>query len=595
VGLRTVLFLAWPQFDAIEVRFWQQLRDTLQAHGLRLVLASGSTPPANLGVPHLRAPGRLDAIWPIAETPVGVPVSALGLDTIALLQREADWGEPAMVPAVDRGRRDGIERIASYWASILATLRPAVTVIWNGQHVPELILAALCRKGGCPVVFAERAPVPRALFIDDEGISAASRIAQSTVWQTSGASRWRAVAEQVAARMAGGGMTWWDQPAPAQHDLRRTLGIRPDQRVVMFAGQVDEDTQQFMFSPHFSSNLAAFRWLLGHLRGRSDVFLLGKHHPKSQCPAEVYRRELDASGIPGAWCHDVSIDDVLLTADRVAAVNSTVLYEALARGIPCLALGQWLIGGRGAAWELSSPEEGPAVIDAWLSVDGTAAAIRSERWRDSLAALLDSSIYAYERPVLTGGMRDAEDLAHRLAARAAGLPGWQAPDALVDAMLTTVDKRPAPWWIPWDHTWLDALQQRVFAQSTDWQRWQGMRETLKRTRDAVRRGRPLIVWGTGAAGLQAAALLSELSVEIAGFCRSYASPGEALLGRPVVSPHALRQVPRAFVLVASSAAADIVAQLETHGWCRSQDFEVVDAAGLAALPKDEASAAAATM
>ena len=268
-----ILFSAWPRFDRAEVAFWRALRDHLAEHDLSLVLASSAVPPADLDVDHITVTTTPDAFWPVTEGALSaLPLSIVGLNEETLLAREAVWSGPALIPAIEQSRRESMALIAGERLHWLQTLAPVLTVIWNGQHAADLILAAASRLGGIPVLFAERAPITDALFVDDRGLSSASAIAATRPWPMPPAD-WQTLAHTVSDQVVQTRSTWWEQPrsrAAAAPELRAALQIPSDARVVLFAGQVDEDTQSFLFSPQHASNLDAFDWLcaeVGRVRG----------------------------------------------------------------------------------------------------------------------------------------------------------------------------------------------------------------------------------------------------------------------------------------------------------------------------------------
>jgi hypothetical protein len=562
---RIVLFQAWPQFDALELSFWRRLRDGLALRGLRLVLTSTSTPPVDLGLAHVPAVPSIDAVWCAGTAEwFRCPVDTLGLDAEALLAREAQWGAPAVLPTIEVYRRRAIEATAAWWLGTLATLDPVAVVLWNGQHVSEVILDAAARQGGLPVLYVERAPIPQALFADARGLSAASDIARRPEWPEP-EPRWHECAASLIRRIAGGQDTWWEQPAShrnATTPLRKQLGIPRDARVLLFAGQVDEDTQQFLFSPLFSHNVEAFRWLLQHLRGRSNVFVLGKQHPKSRTAVEAYHRALAESGVPGQWRVDLSIDDALAVADRVAAVNSTVLYEAMAREIPVLSLGDWLLGGRGAAYEVRGHGD-TAAIDAWVEAADIEA--RQQSWRRGLAVLLSSCIYAYAPGDQARGMLGASDLANRLDRLADRSHRWRMPEAAREAWLLAREHGALAWRLPDDP--------REPNPSPEWQRAHTLRFQLLEAARAAKEGRRVLIWGTGEGGRLTTALLEGSGVTVAAVVDSTPNGAQAH-GRPLISPDAL--LSGDFVLVASTAAPTIIPALTALGFTQPRDFFVLD-------------------
>jgi hypothetical protein len=575
--------VAWPQFDAAEVAFWQRLREALAGRSLQLVLASTTTPPPTLGVTHIPVIPSIDAFFPSQRVDPGISLTDLGLDPAALLTREAEWGAPSILPAIETFRRRAMDAIAGHWFHALAVLQPAAVVIWNGQHVIEMILDATCRHCRVPMLYVERAPIPQALFADERGLSAASEVAHRSAWTVSDA-LWHERAEAVVQWLTAGQRTWWAQPASRSADragVRRQLGIPDDACTVLFAAQVDQDTQQFLFSPHFASNLDAFAWLLDRLKGRQDVFVLGKHHPKSQTDPGAYGRRLAASGVPGAWQTNLAIGDAFAAADRVAAVNSTVLYEALARDLPVLAMGDWLLGGRAAAWELRTAAGGQDIIEAWLrAADHTA---KKTAWREALAYLLSSSLYSYAPDVEATGVPGASALAARIADLAARSTGRSMPAAVIDRWLAAQSRGLAVM-VPGDVDVDRGVGGREGPdEAREWRRAHTLRYQLMEAGAAVDRGRRLIVWGAGAGGRAVDALLARAAIKVAAFVST--SPDRSHVdGRPLLPPSDLVVTPpRDFVLVASRASAEIVPALTSRGFASSEDYQVLDVDLLAAL------------
>ena len=482
---RPLLFHAWPQFDSAEIEFWRDLQGALAKRSLDLVLVSTTAPPRDLPIPHVPFVPTVDSLW--TEHRRDGDVTTLGLDPQALLAREQDWSGPVRLDAITAFRRQALDDIAAYASDIVRTLQPAAAVIWNGHHVPEAILAAALRQRGTPMLSVERAPVPRALFVDDRGLSSASAVAHRLEWPSVDG-RWLRRADEVSARIARGSLTWWEQPdRSGPSSLRARLGVPPGRQVLVFAGQVDADTQRFLFSPVFADNLDAWRWFLVQLAGRDDVFVIGKHHPKATTPPDAYRRALADSGVAGAWCTDVAIDDALALADRVAAVNSTVLYEALARGVPALAMGDWLLQGRGVAYEVRDRRLDGAQVEAWLTASDFST--RRDRWRAAMGFLLSGSIYAYEREEVRAGGLGAAHLADRLA----GLCEPAAGDPV--ASVTVPDRYSPPRWLSPGDEPLPGAWPGDPVRYQEWHQAHALRHTLHRAALAADEGRRVVVCG----------------------------------------------------------------------------------------------------
>lgn len=552
-----VLFAAWPRFDRAEIQFWRALRDALHARHLDLVLASPVPSPRDLDVEHVAVTTTPDAFWPMTDGALApVPVSLLGLDENALLARESAWSGPPLVPTIERSRRDALALIAAERLQLLQHVAPVSTVIWNGQHVAELTLAAASRSGGTPVLFCERAPITDALFVDQKGLSSASEIVSSGRWPAP-AAEWRELAVSICGQISRTRSTWWEQPrsrACSAQDLRAALQIPADARVVLFAGQVDEDTQSFLFSPRHASNLDAFEWLLQSVAGLPDVYVLGKQHPKSRTPAARYAERLAESGVRGVWRDDLSVDDALAVADRVAAVNSTMLYEALANERPVLAMGDWLMSGQGAAYD--TLREAGAVFD-WLVAREFDT--RLERFYDALGYLLSQSVYAFDASGNRAGMLDANALADRIAASVAPTP-WQAPDALRRELLRLQGARVANW-SPADVSWTDR-RDALTARLNQWHYGQSLRYALLPAYEAGRQQRRVRVWGSGAARRAIGALLEAAGAPVADHV-----PVSELFRRTPVPD---------FIVVATAAHDGTTGHLESLGFQRGIDYSVVE-------------------
>lgn len=574
---RTVLFVAAATFDACEMAFYRRLRDALQRDDLHLVLMLFVAPPPDLGVTFVRMPPPVDTYWPEPSTGPAATLDDLTLDPDALLAREEVCASPAILPAVARHRRQALEAIADHWVRTIAAFEPAVVLNWNGHHVVDVILDAACHRARVPVLYVERAPMAQALFVDERGLSTDSAVVRRGSWAVDD-DRWRSCATAAIARIAAGRHTWWEQPDSRDGDaraLRRGLGIPLDARVVLFASQIDGDTQQYMFSPHFPTNEAAFRWLLARLGGHADVYVLGKQHPK--CPrSAAFTRALAHSGIRGQWRADVSIDDALAVSDRVAAVNSTVLYEALARERPVLSMGGWLLGGRGAAHEVTDLAKGQSVVDAWLVAGDNDA--RQHIWREALAFLLSTCLYTYEPEMEGHGMPGAGTLAERIARFARVTPHRNQTRAPMHQRLSALAPRGAGL-EPGDARW------------GAWWRAQALRLQLLHARAEAGRGRRLMIWGAGDAGRIAHRLLERIGVTVDAFVSSMPDVTH-VAGLPLLPAATVCGAQQdVFVLVASMAAHEIVPMLVAAG-AAAEDFTVLDCNVLVETSRDLAQPAA---
>jgi len=405
-----VLVHAWTWFSPLEIDFWQRLRGALRNSGREMVLAGYARLKTPLDVPYARVFENLDAVrrfgFDLPENPKAEPEDR----DDALLERERLWtGEEEDVRHKERRRR-ALSFLRGFYRQCLEAVEPSLVVLWNGEHTAEMILKDLCQKQGRPVVFLERGPFRDTLFFDPQGINVASAAARRPFWRWENpeeASKWRQEINTLRETYLAGRATWWAQPdAAGPEAIRRRFGIPKDRKIIFFAGQMDRDTSSFLFSPHFRDNADAFRWFCRNLPPDEPLFILGKHHPQSKRDPEDYREALNGRGV---WVTDVSLQDCLDLADRVASVNSTVLYEALLLGKPVLALGDWLLKGREAAYELKDPASAGPVFTAWLEAADWAE--KKEKGMEACAYLLKSSLYIMKSRSGASGEKDAAALA----------------------------------------------------------------------------------------------------------------------------------------------------------------------------------------
>lgn len=401
----TILIHARGRQTPDECDLWNRLNESLRSMGSRLAIISHHDPKASIGFEQYTVPNGLD------NTPSqGVPPERIGtLTRDRLLERERLWRGPR---PDESQRRQGIEFFRSTYAALLSQWNPSLVAVWNGHHPQEMILAELARERGIPVVWLERGPLPRTLHFDREGILGGSAVAKQRAWEWQSDSeqrRWSAVFQRYLASI--GNTTWWAQPDSVGPDkLRASLRIPEGQAAICFAGQVDRDVQNLLYSPLFERNLDAFS------RVRDAVpqtyFLLGKHHPKSDTPAASYQQVLGDR--PGVWATDVALSDCIGLSDRFVAVNSTSLFEAMFAGKPTLALGQSLLAGKGIAYEVHDLNETDAVVSDWLDASDWDA--RRARFNDFCAFLLSRHLYATMETDEHAGLKGVQALAERLIA-----------------------------------------------------------------------------------------------------------------------------------------------------------------------------------
>ncbi len=113
-------------------------------------------------------------------------------------------------------------------------------------------------------------------------------------------------------------------------DVRARLGLAPHRRVVLVAGQVEDDMAIVKGAPATRRNAD----LLAAARGRHpDAFILFKPHPdvvaglrRGHLPGDFVRRHADVE------IAEVGASDAIDAADHVEVITSLIGFEALVRG-----------------------------------------------------------------------------------------------------------------------------------------------------------------------------------------------------------------------------------------------------------------------
>jgi hypothetical protein len=384
----TILAHIYTQLRDYEVEFWQGVSKSLARCGRKLfVLGSSNRTQSNAPFPYASFRWALD-LYPIRSHKRSVAF-APEQKIADLLAREYLWAGEGN----DEHRTAAIHHLYALYTTLLNELKPAGVLVMNGQHPVEMILVDLCRSRSIPVAFLERGPLPYSLHIDPESITAGSQVAKRATSFWVRQDRKNVALEKFLhyeQHYLANNETWWAQPRN-QRDIRKQLQIPSDKKVILFANQLDNDTSNILFSPLHPTNLAALQWLTRKLEPMSDrYFLLGKHHPVNKKKPAAFR---SAVGSLGVWTENYPLDACLRVADYVAAVNSTVLFEALMHRKPALQIGQSILSNKNIAYEVINVENGQdnQIVADWLSQRDFPD--RLSRWHELGASLLEDTLF----------------------------------------------------------------------------------------------------------------------------------------------------------------------------------------------------------
>lgn len=416
-----VLILARGRMNAEDVTFWNGVYSSLLEHGSECILLVHREPETNCSfqwklVPNMLSQIKLpelDSLW-MNSRANDIP----NLRDKQLLALETLWRSEPNLLLKYREKELALFCVKDLLREIMGDIKPSLVVIWNGRHAIEEDLADIARAVGCPLAWLERGPFPGTLQLDDKGILAASSVAKIDNWSwhnPEGQQQWLETFEKLLETYNKGATSWWAQPdSQGGETIRKKLGIADDKRIVVFFGQVDKDSQNLFFAPRFEDNLSAWKWLSDALKDEKDIFVVGKHHPKSSCKPATYSAAV-ADIENSQWVEDISVADAMEIADLVVAVNSSTLYEGLMRNIPALALGNSLLSNKSIAYSIN--DFNAPLSDIQNAVNANDLKLRLERFRDFGAYLLTNHLATMRPEQESLGLNAQKVFAERLVSR----------------------------------------------------------------------------------------------------------------------------------------------------------------------------------
>ena len=321
----------------------------------------------------------------------------------------------------------------------LTVLQPDALLIWN-WHRPEGLLAkTIAESMGIQCWDIERTPWPGMLTLDRHGqlsetdLSASLRSFSEKYPDQGSPLDIRLLtyidrADEYIATMKSHACTWWQQPPSGIPEATRSSQHADYENAryrILFAGQVDNDVQNFLFSPRYQSNIDAFAAFLNALP--AGCFVIGKHHPMSSNAASVYQDMLDkAEHVTGIWTQDLDVESSLALVDHVIAVNSSFLFEALCHGKSCFELGQTMLSGLNVFYDCMHNADLESSIIDWISSPLSDCMKRAERFRVLTGFALSHGLLSFNSLPFTFEGPDCETYIRRWLNRHSSIQAKQS-------------------------------------------------------------------------------------------------------------------------------------------------------------------------
>lgn len=397
-----VLYAFVPIFREQERSFWQRVADSLASRYSIHLVVSGRA------VKRYYTDGKNFSALPLGHSGINFSRpsalrSSIDFQTIVnRTQKQASlWSE------VYSSNEQFIH--ASLIALHLSALSPIAVLIWN-WHRPEGLLArSIAESMGIQCWDIERTPWPGMLTLDKIGQLSETRLAASMrvlcdkhpILEASSCNSLQMYidrANEYISAIKSDSYTWWQQPSSGAYVadyIRHHNDYITSSFKILFAGQVDNDVQNFLFSPHYESNIDAFVSVLNSLP--DGTFVVGKHHPMSRVPVSAYQHALDnAQHVTGVWVKDLDVASSLSLVDHVIAANSSLLFEALCEGKSCFELGTTMLSGMNILYDCASNHNLEVAISDWLSSPLSDCKRRALRFRVLTGFALSHGLLSFE-------------------------------------------------------------------------------------------------------------------------------------------------------------------------------------------------------
>ena len=163
---KILIYLTSAGLDKDEIDFWKRVRAELNRNNIDIFMI-GNLPPEGLsGFPYHCIPYGLDAFGRLeySEYKNKLYDTELGVDKDELLAQEIFWSGRAVSEKHTEERKKAINMYIDYFSVLVYSIKPILTVVWNGHHTQELILREICEKCDSPLAFIERGPFAKNAF-----------------------------------------------------------------------------------------------------------------------------------------------------------------------------------------------------------------------------------------------------------------------------------------------------------------------------------------------------------------------------------------------------------------------------------------------
>ncbi len=261
------------------------------------------------------------------------------------------------------------KRAVQWYRLFLSELRDVDLVVsWNGFAIPLAAAAEAAQRLGKHIIYCENGVLPGMIAMDTRGVNYDCSLTGRDADFYASFPYEDAEAEKLFE-------TVWPQ-RPLRTSLSKadsTLGPEDQplpERYILYAMQVNEDSQIQLFSPRFHNMWESVAYVhqqvAEHNRRTGDsVSLVVKEHPSDYGKADY--TELRASMPEVRFLRTTPIRDLLKTAQALITVNSSVAIEGMFYDLPIVTMGHAFYNVRGLVRHLDASEELADILPSLLS------------------------------------------------------------------------------------------------------------------------------------------------------------------------------------------------------------------------------------
>lgn len=287
------------------------------------------------------------------------------------------------IPSEINKRYSELERESNALYDLLISLSVDNLFIWNGfTGVVANTLRFLSNKMNIPTFYMERGLKRDSLFVDPEGVNAASSFSKSSLKNY--VHKENSQQENSISKL--------------DIDEFRSYHKLGSKKIIFLPLQVQTDTNNILYSSEVK-NMRKFILLvnkaLGDKYSKSHVLVVREH------PEEIDKK-LNLPRIKNVkYINEGNIDDWCDVSDLVININSTVGMQALLRGTPTISLGMSIYTGKGITIE-STIKTLENDIHGILSGKLTLCMARVRKFYSALNELTQSSVDNIPKPLRMG-------------------------------------------------------------------------------------------------------------------------------------------------------------------------------------------------